>query len=84
MKLVTLRSKLVVTCVLVFLAVSLGVANGPVSASDSPKHATCQASEYREFDFWVGDWGAFDIGSTIVVARLKVWIACTRFGYRTA
>lgn len=51
MKVVTLRSKLVVTCVLLFLAVSLGVANGPVSASDSPQHARCQAPEYRELDF---------------------------------
>jgi hypothetical protein len=43
-----------------------------VSASDSPKDAACQAPEHKQFDFWVGDWDAFDVGSTVVVAHLKV------------
>jgi hypothetical protein len=72
MNFVTFRSKVVITWVLVSLAARFGAANGSVSASDSPKHATCQAPEYRQFDFWVGDWDAFDVGNTVVVAHLKV------------
>ena len=72
MNLITLNSKLIFTCVLVFVAVRFAAAKGAVSVSDFPKAAACQAPEYRQFDFWVGDWDAFDVGSTVAVARLKV------------
>jgi hypothetical protein len=33
----------------------------------------CSAPEYRQFDFWIGDWDAFDIDHPeIVVARTRV------------
>lgn len=38
------------------------------AASSKP----CVASEYRQFDFWVGDWDAFDVGSPTRVARTQV------------
>jgi hypothetical protein len=76
------RSKFVVTCVLVtcvlvtcvkvYLTVTVEAANRSVSPSDSPKTSACQAPEYKQFNFWVGDWDAFDAGSTVVVAHLKV------------
>ena len=44
---------------------------GPSFANDQ-KSAPCNAPEYRQFDFWVGDWDAFDVGSPTVVARTRV------------
>ncbi|HSY98127.1 MAG TPA: hypothetical protein VK788_01410 [Terriglobales bacterium] len=47
----------------------------PSSAShaDSPKPAACATPEYRQFDFWVGDWNAFDFDNpTTKVARTQV------------
>lgn len=38
----------------------------------SPKQSPCIAPEYHQFDFWLGDWDAFDIGSTQKNARLRV------------
>jgi hypothetical protein len=32
----------------------------------------CAAPEYRQFDFWIGDWDAFDNGSPMIVARTRV------------
>lgn len=72
MNLITLRSKLVATCVLAFLVPTLGAANSSMSASNFLNHAACQAPQYKQFDFWVGDWDAYDVGNTVVVARLKV------------
>jgi hypothetical protein len=36
----------------------------------SPKSAPCDASEYHGFDFWIGDWDAFDFGTKD--ARVRV------------
>jgi ketosteroid isomerase-like protein len=32
----------------------------PTYAADSVKPAPCSSSEYRQFDFWIGDWDVFD------------------------
>jgi len=48
-------------------------ATGSVSAAESPRPAFCTAPEYRQFDFWVGDWDAFDVDNpTTKVARTQV------------
>jgi len=31
------------------------------TAADASKPASCAAPEYRQFDFWIGDWDAFDV-----------------------
>jgi ketosteroid isomerase-like protein len=36
------------------------------------KPLACSAPEFRQFDFWVGDWDAFDAGATTAVARVRV------------
>ena len=36
------------------------------SASPSPSPAPCAASEYRQFDFWVGDWEVRDPSGQVV------------------
>lgn len=45
-----------------FLAGSISVL-GAISAASSPSpnpQAPCRAPEYRQFDFWVGDWDVFN------------------------
>ncbi len=32
----------------------------------------CSAPEYAQFNFWIGDWDAFDIGGTAPVAQAKI------------
>ena len=45
----------------------------PISSDNSPKSSACAAPEYRQFDFWVGDWDAYDFdNSQKVVAHLRV------------
>ena len=42
-------------------------------AGDSPNSSACSAPEYRQFDFWVGDWDAYDFDKPDkVVAHLRV------------
>lgn len=36
------------------------------------KQGYCRAAEYHQFDFWVGDWDAFQVGSATPVARVQV------------
>jgi hypothetical protein len=62
-----LRLAIVVFCVLA------GQTAGAASSPESVKTTSCAAPEYRQFDFWVGDWDAFDVDSpTMVVARTQV------------
>jgi hypothetical protein len=51
---------------------ALAVAN-PIPASASPSPGACSAAEYRQLDFWVGDWDAFDASEPgTVIARTHV------------
>jgi ketosteroid isomerase-like protein len=44
-----------------------------VAASDSQPGVPCTAPEYRQFDFWIGDWDAYDFDNpTVVVAHNRV------------
>jgi len=43
-----------------------------VAPTDSPTAASCAAPVYRQFDFWVGDWDAFDVGSPTKVAHARI------------
>ena len=44
-----------------------------VPPTQSPPSASCSASEYHQFDFWLGDWDAFDADNPATpVARTKV------------
>ena len=37
-----------------------------------PKQGYCTEPEYRQFDFWVGDWDAFEMNGSTPVARVQV------------
>ena len=41
--------------------------------AQAPKRAPCAAPEYRQFDFWIGDWDTFELKAPgKVVARNRV------------
>ena len=42
------------------------------TSDESPKPTSCATPEHRQFDFWIGDWDAFDFGTTNKVARTRV------------
>jgi len=44
----------------------------PADSIATPQRAFCIIAEYRQFDFWVGDWDAFDVGGSSPVARVRV------------
>ena len=54
------------------LAGNGGLAPGLSASTDQPRGASCAAPEYRQFDFWVGDWDAFEIDSSAKVARTRI------------
>jgi ketosteroid isomerase-like protein len=53
--------------VLAFPLASFSATSDTLAAS-----TTCTTPEHRQFDFWVGDWDAFDFGTTNKVARTRV------------
>jgi ketosteroid isomerase-like protein len=64
--------KVSIVSVFVFFARSEGLNAVPVSPVQSPA-PSCVAPESRQFDFWVGDWDAYDVDSpTTVAARTRV------------
>jgi hypothetical protein len=46
--------------------------SGNSSSAQSPKAVVCSAPEYHLFDFWIGDWDAFESGNPNPVARVRV------------
>jgi hypothetical protein len=44
----------------------------PSSAAAPAKSAACAAPEFRQLDFWIGDWDAFEAGKPAAVARTRV------------
>src|SRR6202045_3560832 len=72
MNLIAFRPQPVLTCVLVFFAATTGQPMGSISAESPQRQPPANAPEYRQFDFWVGDWNAFEAGGAAPVARLRV------------
>ena len=58
--------------VLALIATIEGETATHISAQQFSKPTFCSGPEYRQFDFWVGDWDVFDAGKTEVVARARV------------
>lgn len=63
------KLELGVVCVFIFLTWKPGPLSASFSVNEQP---SCDATEYKEFDFWVGDWDAFEAGSTAPAARVQV------------
>jgi ketosteroid isomerase-like protein len=58
--------------VLALFATIEGETAARVSTQQVAKPAFCSAPEYRQFDFWIGDWDALESGKREVVARTRV------------
>ncbi len=73
MNLISGRLKVVAVVLFVFSAAINLLTIDLASANAQPTPAGCTLPEYRQFDFWLGDWDAFDVdGPTTVVARIHV------------
>jgi ketosteroid isomerase-like protein len=58
--------------VVLFAGTQVTVAR-PAPSTDAAKPDFCAAPEYRQFDFWIGDWDVFDVDNpSIKVARARV------------
>lgn len=66
--------RLSVTAAAIVAAFLVPVAQQPSRAvPQTPrKESPCASPEYHQFDFWVGDWDALDVGKPAVVARNHV------------
>jgi hypothetical protein len=64
----------IVTLVFFFVRIENQAAvSSTASPPASTRPASCVAPEYRQFDFWIGDWDAFDFDNpTTKVARTRV------------
>src|ERR1700728_1125715 len=59
--------------ILSLIALFAGVAAYASSSATSANPPACVAPEYRQFDFWIGDWDAFDVDNpATVVAHARV------------
>lgn len=60
-------------CAVFLFAGADGVTRDSVQSVDPPQSASCASPEYRQFDFWIGDWDAFDVDKpTVKVAHNRV------------
>src|SRR5580700_4268582 len=48
------------------------MAFAPAGLAESSTSTSCAAPVYRQFDFWIGNWDAFDVGDPIKVAHARV------------
>ena len=65
------RLRIALVFTMVFFAGS-NVLVGRVLGAEPAPAAKCVAAAYRQFDFWVGDWDVFDVGSSIPVAHARI------------
>ncbi len=69
----SLRAFVVSVFVLLTALDSLPGPLGPGTVTESADANFCAAPEYRQFDFWIGDWDVFDVDNpTVRVARVRV------------
>ena len=66
MKLIGSTFQLGVVAIFLFFGARQVLATSAVPAAESTKAAFCLAPEYRQFDFWAGDWDAFDVENPAV------------------
>jgi hypothetical protein len=50
----------------------LAAIGAPLGAAPTSSPSPCAAPEYRQFDFWIGDWDVFDAGDPKPSMRIKV------------
>lgn len=45
-----------------------------VAAADTPSPARCSTIEYRQFDFWIGDWDTFEAEDPNGPSVARAWV----------
>jgi hypothetical protein len=58
--------------VLIWLSVAASASAPPSGAVAGKQPGACSAPEYRQFDFWLGDWDVIDTETHTQVARARV------------
>ena len=58
--------------VLALCATAGGETRGRVPSPQAITAKPCSAPEFRQFDFWLGDWDALDAGKSAILARTHV------------
>jgi ketosteroid isomerase-like protein len=58
--------------VMLFIGSIKDFAIRPAPQSESSISAACRAPQYRQFNFWLGDWDVFDVGSPARVAQARI------------
>jgi len=58
--------------VLALFATIEGETAAHMSTQQFRRPTFCSGPEYRQFDFWLGDWDTFEAGKVEVVARTRV------------
>jgi hypothetical protein len=46
--------------------------SGALAAQPAPRPPTCDGAEYRQFDFWVGEWQVFDRASGAAAGMSRI------------
>ena len=59
--------KFIFVSVLALFAATGGETTGRMPSRQAANPAFCSASEFRQFDFWLGNWDAFDVGKSAVI-----------------
>ena len=68
----TFPQKFICLFVLVLFASIGGQTRGHMPSFQAAAASSCSAPEFHQFDFWLGDWDAFDVGKSAIVARTRV------------
>jgi ketosteroid isomerase-like protein len=55
----------------VFATTGVGT-SGQLLSPQTSRSAPCAAPDFRQFDFWIGDWDAFDVGKLAIVAHARI------------
>lgn len=67
------RLRIATLLLLTLLVTVVSLPTPRAAVDDSPKPSSCSGSEYRQFDFWVGDWNAYDFDNpNKIAAHLRV------------
>lgn len=72
MNTITRWLKVGVVSSVILITRSEGLATNRASSAESAKPAACASPEYRQLDFWVGDWDVFEVDGSTKVAGVRV------------
>jgi hypothetical protein len=66
------RARLSLISLSIFFIATIVVPSIISLSAQSSRTASCAASEFHQFDFWLGDWDSFEVGSSAKDAHIRV------------